>query len=185
MIRTSIPATGRPTHTPLPLSVAWRVSRQNLVAADRCDRQRFGRAIGRIDLSRPVEQRSQLFEDPRRDGRARRDDPLQGRQPHGDALASPARAAAAGQASRTCWSRRNPRSPRRSSPDWPGPDESDPCRARSPSCPGAARTGRRAGMCRDRFRPARSRRASGTIPPEPERSRGCTRPPWAGRCCRW
>ena len=70
MIRASTPSTGRPTHTPIPRSVRVAGLPQDLVAADRCDRQCFGRAVGCMDLSGRVEQASQSFQDRRRNGRA-------------------------------------------------------------------------------------------------------------------
>ena len=61
---------------------------QNHLATDRSDRQRLGRTVGRVELTRPVEERSQLFEDTGRHRGAGGYDPFQGRQATGLRLRS-------------------------------------------------------------------------------------------------
>ena len=155
---------------------------EDLVAADRGDRQGLGGAIGREDLGGRLEQAGELGEHPGRGRCAGGDDAPERRDGH--APGRQRRADPAQQGRRAEQVRRAEVVDRLEAAcrDRPGPGESGPCPGRSPSSPGRGRRGRRAGTCRGRSRPARSRRGRETARPEPGRSHACRRPPWAGPC---
>ncbi len=148
--RSSMILTSHPGDWPADTHSQPRVGRlagftQYLAAADRRDRQCFGRPVRRIDLGRLVEQVCDSFrvvaaetgapaEMTRFKVGSRRDWP----RPR-------AQAGATAPASQTGWSHRNRRSPRRAWPDRPAPAASDPCRARSPSFPARGQRGQKEG----------------------------------------
>ena len=135
---------------------------QDLVAADRGDRQRLGRPVGREDLDAGRRAARRTSPAPRpAPAHPAEIDPPQRRQLACRVRRRPRRRGGARPASRTGSSRRSPRSPRRSFADRPAPAGSRPSRGRSPSSPARGRRGRRAGTCRGRSRPARSRRGRG------------------------
>ena len=101
MISTRIPPTGRPTQTPGPAVGLVAGRAEDLVAADRGDRQRLGRPVRSEDLDARREQLGERLQHRGRHRRPGRDHPPERRQPHAAlAPASPTRRSKAGEPNR-------------------------------------------------------------------------------------